>query len=76
MMTHRCEHCQLTNCACVPKHQIHSFYMSCNQMTVNVDVKKGRIVCAPPILRNFIGQKHEDLITWMKKIGQFKMAEL
>lgn len=45
-------------------------WLSCEAFTVEVEVdEEGYIKFAPPIVRRFIGQHIDNLLSWMEKKG-------
>lgn len=52
------------------------WWLSTKRMTVAVEVRDGRIVTAPPIVRRFIGQPSKNLGAWMRKQPGFRVERL
>jgi len=45
------------------------FWITCPKFTVQVDVVKGKIVTAAPLVRVFIGQPLDNLLKWARSFG-------
>lgn len=53
------------------------WFLSSKVMTIEVEVDdNGVIIKAAPIAKKFIGQKFDNLTTWMAKQGGFMMERL
>ena len=52
------------------------YQVSCSDFTAMVGVRTGKIVEAAPILKKFIDQDYNNLINFLKSIGDYKVHRL
>ncbi|HEY1876922.1 MAG TPA: hypothetical protein VGG66_05605 [Rhizomicrobium sp.] len=53
-----------------------TYWVSCDQWTVEVRAADGRITQAAPIVRRFIGQPLNNLLNWARGLGGLRVEML
>lgn len=48
------------------------YWMSCNQLTVQVNEENGVIVWTAPVTRKFVGQPVSKLRWWLREFGGYR----